>query len=142
MFLVVAKKSRTFSTPPCSAGERVCRDWRGHGQAGRPAGHGDTPCHGLQARFMNGDRNPLFHEYESSCLSVSLANYMKFINLVKSVKSMSSRKLEFCACLCPSVLWLGRGCCCRWKAGEEKPLLSPDTSVAGTDRSLELLKQS
>jgi len=37
MLSVVAKKSRTFSSLPCSANEEVCRSWREHSQAATPS---------------------------------------------------------------------------------------------------------
>lgn len=77
------------------------------------------------------------------CLEVSLlifaANFKQ--NLFYILKSLDKMKLTRVLCLCSPVLWLGRNCRC-WKSDEQKPPLSPDISIGGMVRFLELLKQS
>jgi len=55
MFLVVAKKSRTFSSLSYSAHEQVCRSWEG-AQPGREPklANGNTPYCRRYAQFVNG----------------------------------------------------------------------------------------
>ena len=55
MFSVVAKKSRTFSSLPCSAIEQVCRSWEGAEPGSQPKlANGNIPYHGYHAQFTNG----------------------------------------------------------------------------------------
>ena len=104
--LVVAKKSRTCSSLPYSADEWVCRSWQGaepDGEAklanGKSLHH---RCHAQVAKAgFAGGRNPFFFKF--SCLSLvgvrtfvggwsfsqSLASYMDFVSLAKSVKFVS-----------------------------------------------------
>jgi len=75
MVLVVSKKSRTFSSLPCSANEQVCRSWEGAQPGSQPKlASGKIPYHGHHAQVVNGgwlgDRNPpflgvrsFFHEF-------------------------------------------------------------------------------
>jgi len=65
MFLVVAKKSRTFFGFPYSANEQVCRSWEGARPGSQPKlARGNIPYHGRYAQFINGGwlegRNSLF----------------------------------------------------------------------------------
>jgi len=53
--LVVAKKSRTFSSLPCSAAEQVSRSWEGAQPGSQPKlANGNIPYHGHHAQFING----------------------------------------------------------------------------------------
>ena len=55
MFLVVAMKSRSFSSFSYFADEQGCRSWEG-AQPGREPklASGNIPCHGHHAQFRNG----------------------------------------------------------------------------------------
>jgi len=72
MFSVVAKKSRTLSSLPCSANEQVCRRCEGERPGSQPKlASGNIPHHRRCAQCMNGgwprSRDlPLFHEFKSS----------------------------------------------------------------------------
>jgi len=63
MFSVVAKKSRTFSSIPCSANQQVYKSWEG-AQPGSQSklASGNIPYHRCHAQFINGGwlrgRNP------------------------------------------------------------------------------------
>jgi len=55
MFSVVAVKSRTSSSLPCSANAQVCRSWEGAQPDSQPRlASGNIPYHGRHAQFMNG----------------------------------------------------------------------------------------
>jgi len=55
MCLVVAKKSRTFLSLPCSANGQVCRSWEGARPGSEPPlANGNIPYHGCHAQFRNG----------------------------------------------------------------------------------------
>jgi len=55
MFSVVAMKSRTFSSLPCSANEQMCRSWEGAQPGSQPKlANGNVPYHGHHAQFTNG----------------------------------------------------------------------------------------
>jgi len=76
VFLVIAEKSGTFSSFPCSTNKQVCRSWEVAEPDRYPKlASGNVPYHGRYAQFINGDgwwgRNSLFfcefdlfHEFE------------------------------------------------------------------------------
>jgi len=108
MFLVAAKKIRTFSSFPYSTNEQVCRSWEGAEPGSQPKlARGNIPYHRCHAQFMNGGwpggRNP-FICFLFSLFSMSLKfsrSSAFFGSFAKFVKSMSS---TFCSCC------LGTGC--------------------------------
>jgi len=54
LVLVVAKKSRTFSSSPCSANEEGCRSWEGAQPGSQPKlASGNIPYDECHAQFMN-----------------------------------------------------------------------------------------
>ena len=66
MFLVVAKKSRTFYSLPYSSKEQVCRSWKVAQPARQPKlTNRNIPYHGHHTQFTNGgwpgDRSSFFH---------------------------------------------------------------------------------
>jgi len=74
MFLVVAKKSRTFSSFPCSANEQVYKSWEGAQPGSQPElASGNIPCH-RHAQFTNGG----WLEGRNSLFSVSLNFFCEF----------------------------------------------------------------
>jgi len=55
MVLVVGKKSRTFSSLPCSAHEQLGRSWaRAQPGSKTQLASGNIPYHGRHAQFMSG----------------------------------------------------------------------------------------
>jgi len=68
MFLVVAKKSRTFSGFPYSGNEQVCRSWEGSSPGSEPKlANGNIPSHRHHAQHINGcwqAGRKLFCEFE------------------------------------------------------------------------------
>ena len=65
MVLVVAKKSRTFSSLPCSADEQVCRSWEGaEADSEAKLANGKILYHRCHAQVVKagfaGGRNPSF----------------------------------------------------------------------------------
>jgi len=82
--LVVAKKSRTFFSFPCSADELVCRGWQG-AQPGSQLkmAKGNIPYHRQHAHCINGGwpgGQELFREFSFFCefdFSMSLASSAK-----------------------------------------------------------------
>jgi len=75
IFLVVAKKSKTFFSLPYSATVQVCRRWEGARPGSQPKlASGNIPYHGRHAQFINGGwlgaviGSSLFCEFESSLI--------------------------------------------------------------------------
>jgi len=55
MFSVVAMKSRTFSSVPCSAPEQACGSWEGAQPGSQPRlAEGDVPHQGCHDQFISG----------------------------------------------------------------------------------------
>jgi len=108
MFLVVAKKSRTFFGFPCSAHEQVCRSWAG-AQPGSESqlASGNIPYHGRHAQVMSGSwlgaeihLNPLLSGNSNPLLSVSSKfsrSLVFFGSFAKFIKSMSSGFHDRCS---------------------------------------------
>jgi len=109
ILLLVAKKSRTFSSFSYSANEQVCRSWKGAQPDSQPKMvNGNIPYHRCHAKFINRvgqgagslffffPISPFLWGSSSFCefglSSVSLASYVKFSSLRKSAKSVSSGK--------------------------------------------------
>jgi len=100
VFLVVAMKSRTFSSFPYSANEQVCRSWEGTEPGSQPKlARGNIPYHRHHAQFTNGgwpqgqeffflvslSLNLLFHGslkfYGSSVFFGCFVNFVKSVSL-------------------------------------------------------------
>jgi len=97
MVSAVARKSRTFSSLPCSATEQVCRSWEG-AQPGSQlkVPNGNITCHRHHAHFINGgwtggrdllfassmSLNPLV--FKSSNFSGNLVFFGSFVKCPKS----------------------------------------------------------
>jgi len=79
MFLVGAKKSRTFFSFPYSANEQVGRSWEGAQPGSQPKlANGNTPYHGRHAQCINGGWLGDVNFSMSSNFSVSLGSSAKF----------------------------------------------------------------
>jgi len=78
MFLIIVKKSRTFSGVPCSANKQVCRSWGGAQPGSQPRlANRNIPCRRCHDQFINGGwsggrNDPLFSMDLNPFLSRSL----------------------------------------------------------------------
>jgi len=106
MVLVVARKSRTFFSFPCSADELVCRDWEGAKPGSQPK-IADIIFHTIDACSVYkwgwpGGRNSLFilslNFHEFNVFSMSSVSSVKIANSAKSMKSAKSAKSVKSAC--------------------------------------------
>jgi len=121
MVLVVAMKSRTFSSFLYSANEQVCRSWEGAEPGSQPKlARGNIPYHRRHPQFMNGGwprglESSLLWDFELFCeftlSSMSLASSVKFARSAKSAKFVSSRKPAGSTI----ASWL-----CNWSSGGKK----------------------
>ena len=109
MFLVVAKKSRTSSSLPCSVNEQGCRSWEWARPDSWPKlAHGNIPQHRRHAQVMNRgwlEGRNLFFSFSfpvsmnpllSSSLTFSESSVF-FKSFAKFMKSASSRFYSCCS---------------------------------------------
>jgi len=91
MFLVVAKKSRTFFSFPYAAKEQVCRSWEGAQPGSQPKlASRNIPYHRCYAQYINGGWLGGRNFSISSVSSMTLTRSVKSVSSTKSVSCMSS----------------------------------------------------